>query len=256
MSKTAQGLIDFAKSKIGTPYIYGAKGEVVTLDRIRELRRTYGSNCVWYSDDNKAGQTCVDCSGLISWYTGKMRGSYQYKETAVEVIPISQRTNNNIGWAVWMKGHIGIYLGDDKYIAADGSAYGVRIANLSQNRFTHLLKLCDIDYGNGVTVTGVTTPQPSGGHYNVPVNFTYAVRVEGGTIYPFVRNLQDFAGVQGRKITDIAIKCDVGSVSYRVHVLGRGWLPFVSGCNWNDGNNGYAGNGRVIDAVQVIYHHQ
>jgi hypothetical protein len=178
MSKTAQGLIDFAKSKIGTPYIYGAKGEVVTLDRIRELRRTYGSNCVWYSDDNKAGQTCVDCSGLISWYTGKMRGSYQYKETAVEVIPISQRTNNNIGWAVWMNGHIGIYLGDDKYIAADGSAYGVRIANLSQNRFTHLLKLCDIDYGNGVTVTGVTTPQPSGGHYNVPVNFTYAVRVE------------------------------------------------------------------------------
>lgn len=254
MSKTAQGLIDFAKSKIGTPYIYGAKGEVVTLDRIRELRRTYGSNCVWHSDDNKAGKVCVDCSGLISWYTGKMRGSYQYKETAVEVIPISQRTNNNIGWAVWMKGHIGIYLGNDKYIAADGSAYGVRIANLSQNRFTHLLKLCDIDYGNGVKVTEVTTPQPSGGHYNVPVNFIYAVRVEGGTIYPFVRNLQDFAGVQGRKITDIAIKCDVGSVSYRVHVLGGKWLPYVSDCNWNDSNNGYAGVGKVIDAIEVIYH--
>ena len=106
----------------------------------------------------------------------------------------------------------------------------------------------------GTKQTEVQKPQASGGHYNVPVNFTYAVRVEGGTIYPFVRNLQDFAGVQGRKITDIAIKCDVGSVSYRVHVLGRGWLPFVSGCNWNDGNNGYAGIGRVIDAVQVIYH--
>lgn len=254
MSKTAQGLIDFAKSKIGTPYIYGAKGEVVTLDRIRELRRTYGSNCVWYSDDNKAGKVCVDCSGLISWYTGIVRGSGQYKSTAVEVIPISQRTNKHIGWAVWMNGHIGIYLGNDTYIAADGSAHGVRIANLSQNRFTHLLKLCDIDYGEGVKQSVTEKPQASGGHYNVPVNFTYAVRVESGTIYPFVRNLQDFAGVQGRKITDIAIKCDVGSVSYRVHVLGKGWLPFVSGCNWSDGNNGYAGNGRVIDAVQVIYH--
>lgn len=254
MSKTAQGLIEFAKSKVGTPYVYGAKGTVVTLEQIRELRRMYGSNCVWYSDDNKAGQVCVDCSGLISWYTGIIRGSGQYKSTAVEVIPISQRTNNHIGWAVWMNGHIGIYLGDDTYIAADGSAYGVRIANLSQNRFTHLLKLCDIDYGNGAVQTETQTPQSSGGHYNVPVNFTYAVRVEGGTIYPFVRNLQDFAGVQGRKITDIAIKCDVGSVSYRVHVLGRGWLPFVSGCNWNDGNNGYAGIGKVIDAVQVIYH--
>lgn len=254
MSKTAQGLIEFAKSKIGTAYVYGAKGTVLSLEQIRQLRRTYGSNCVWYSDDNKAGKVCVDCSGLISWYTGIVRGSVQYKSTAVEVIPISQRTNNHIGWAVWMNGHIGIYLGNDTYIAADGSAHGVRIANLSQNRFTHLLKLCDIDYGNGVEQPITEKPQASGGHYNVPVNFTYAVRVEGGTIYPFVRNLQDFAGVQGRKITDIAIKCDVGSVSYRVHVLGKGWLPFVSGCNWSDGNNGYAGNGRVIDVVQVIYH--
>lgn len=254
MSKTAQGLIEFAKSKIGTPYVYGAKGTVMSLEQIRELRRMYGSNCVWYSDDNKAGKVCVDCSGLISWYTGIVRGSGQYKETAEEVVPISQRTNDYIGWAVWMKGHIGVYLGNDTYIAADGSAYGVRIAKLTQNRFTHLLKLCDIDYGDGIKQTEVQKPQASGGHYNVPVNFTYAVRVEGGTIYPFVRNLQDFAGVQGRKITDIAIKCDVGSVSYRVHILGRGWLPFVSGCNWNDGNNGYAGIGRVIDAVQVIYH--
>lgn len=254
MSKTAQGLIEFAKSKIGTPYVYGAKGTVMSLEQIRELRRMYGSNCVWYSDDNKAGKVCVDCSGLISWYTGIVRGSGQYKSTAVEVVPISQRTNNHIGWAVWMNGHIGVYLGNDTYIASDGSAYGVRIAKLSQNRFTHLLKLCDIDYGDGTKQTVTEKPQASGGHYNVPVNFTYAVRVEGGTIYPFVRNLQDFAGVQGRKITDIAIKCDVGSVSYRVHVLGRGWLPFVSGCNWNDGNNGYAGIGRVIDAVQVIYH--
>lgn len=254
MSKTAQGLIEFAKSKIGTPYVYGAKGTVMSLEQIRELRRMYGSNCVWYSDDYKAGKVCVDCSGLISWYTGILRGSGQYKETAQEVVPISQRTNDHIGWAVWMNGHIGVYLGNDTYIAADGSAYGVRIAKLTQNRFTQLLKLCDIDYGDGIKQSEVQKPQASGGHYNVPVNFTYAVRVEGGTIYPFVRNLQDFAGVQGRKITDIAIKCDVGSVSYRVHVLGRGWLPYVSGCNWNDSNNGYAGIGRVIDAVKVIYH--
>ena len=177
MSKTAQGLIEFAKSKVGTPYVYGAKGTVMSLEQIRELRRMYGSNCVWYSDDNKAGKVCVDCSGLISWYTGIVRGSGQYKSTAVEVIPISHRTNNHIGWAVWMNGHIGVYLGNDTYIAADGSAYGVRIAKLSQNRFTHLLKLCDIDYGEGTKHPEAQKPQESGGHYNVPVNFTYAVRV-------------------------------------------------------------------------------
>lgn len=253
MSKTSSGLVEFAQSKIGTPYIYGAKGTVMSLADIQKLRRIYGQNCVWLSDDKKAGRVCVDCSGLISWYTGIVRGSSQYKQTAIDVIPISQRTNAHIGWAVWMNGHIGIYLGNDTYIAADGSAHGVRIANLNQNRFTHLLKLCDIDYGNGIIATPVEKLKASGGHYNTEhVVFTYAVKA-GGKIYPFVTNLSDYAGVRGRAITDVAIKCNIGSVRYRVHVIGRGWLPYVSGCDWRDAINGYAGYGAPIDLIEVIY---
>lgn len=182
MSKTAAGLIAFAKSKIGTPYVYGAKGTVMSLAKIQALRKMYGSNCVWKSDDKKAGRVCVDCSGLISWYTGIVRGSGQYKSTAVEVIQISKRSDAHIGWAVWMNGHIGIYLGNDQYIAADGSAYGVRIANLSQNGFTHLLKLCDIDYGQGTASGPKETAKPSGGHYNAAVVFTYCVKAGGKNV--------------------------------------------------------------------------
>lgn len=252
MSKTAAGLIAFAKSKIGTPYVYGAKGAVMSLAKIQALRKVYGSNCVWKSDDKKAGKVCVDCSGLISWYTGIVRGSGQYKSTAVEVIPISKRSDVHIGWAVWMNGHIGIYLGNDQYIAADGSAYGVRIANLSQNGFTHLLKLCDIDYGQGTTSAPKESAKPSGGHYNAAVVFTYCVKADGKT-YPSVKNLADYAGVRGKAITDVAIMCNVGKVEYRVHVLGGKWLPYVSGFNWADPVNGYAGNGKPIDAIEVIY---
>lgn len=252
MSKTAAGLIAFAKSKIGTPYVYGAKGTVMSLAKIQALRKMYGSNCVWESDDKKAGRACVDCSGLISWYTGIVRGSGQYKSTAVEVIPISKRSDAHIGWAVWMNGHIGIYLGNDQYIAADGSAYGVRIANLSQNGFTHLLKLCDIDYGQGTASGPKETAKPSGGHYNAAVVFTYCVKADGKT-YPSVKNLADYAGVRGKAITDVAIMCNVGKVKYRVHVLGGKWLPYVTGFNWADPVNGYAGNGKPIDAIEVIY---
>ena len=252
MSKTAAGLIAFAKSKIGTPYVYGAKGAVMSLAKIQALRKMYGSNCVWKSDDKKAGRVCVDCSGLISWYTGIVRGSGQYKSTAVEVIPISKRSDVHIGWAVWMNGHIGIYLGNDQYIAADGSAYGVRIANLSQNGFTHLLKLCDIDQGQGTTSAPKESAKPSGGHYNAAVVFTYCVKADGKT-YPSVKNLADYAGVRGKAITDVAIMCNVGKVEYRVHVLGGKWLPYVSGFNWADPVNGYAGNGKPIDAIEVIY---
>ena len=252
MSKTSQGLIEFCKSKVGTPYVYGAKGEFMTEEKINALRNRYGSNAVWWSDSEKAGKVCVDCSGLISWYTGIIRGSYQYKDTAKEIVSISHRTNEHIGWAVWMKGHIGIYLGNDMYVAADGSKYGVRIANLSQNKFTHLLKLCDIDYGDGSVSTETPTPQHTGGYYNAQIHFKYRARVAGKWL-PEVVNLEDYAGIKGRPITDIAISVDVGSLWYQVHIKNGCWLEPVRGYDINDYENGYAGNGNVIDAIRVYY---
>lgn len=84
--------------------------------------------------------------------------------------------------------------------------------------------------------------------------FTYSVRLEDGRVLPPVNNLEDFAGLRGHKITDIAIKVNNGSLWYQVHVLGdKKWLPPVSGYDWNDHNNGYAGNGRPIDAIRVYY---
>lgn len=252
MSKTVQGLIEFCKNKVGTSYVYGAKGELMTAQKISALRNQYGANAVWWSDSEKAGKVCVDCSGLISWYTGIVRGSYQYKDTAKEILPISLRTNKYIGWAVWMKGHIGIYLGNDTYVAADGSKYGVRIANLSQNKFTHLLKLCDIDYGESNLSVEIAAPQHTGGYYNAQIHFKYRARVAGKWL-PEVVNLEDYAGIKGKPITDIAIGVDVGSLWYQVHIKNGSWLEPIRGYNINDYENGYAGNGNVIDAIRVYY---
>lgn len=88
---------------------------------------------------------------------------------------------------------------------------------------------------------------------NQKLVFTYAVKA-GGRILPEVQNLNDWAGLgDGTPITDIAIKCNFGTVKYRVHVKGGNWLPWVTGYNWSDHNNGYAGNGRAIDAIEVYY---
>ena len=91
------------------------------------------------------------------------------------------------------------------------------------------------------------TPTPTG------LEFTYAVRTTKGDILPEVTNTQDYAGIRGYAITDIAIKVNRGSIRYRVHVKGGDWLGFVTGYNWNDYNNGYAGNHKPIDLVQIIY---
>lgn len=142
---TGQELVAFAKSKLGVPYVYGMKGEVMTLAKYNQLKSMYG-DLVWNSDKNKVGKVCCDCSGLISWATGIIRNSQGYHDTALEVQPISTISEAPIGAAVWQKGHIGIYIGNGEYIAEDGSAYGCRRNKLSKAGFTHWLRLKDIDY--------------------------------------------------------------------------------------------------------------
>lgn len=255
MSCTVDQLMDKCKQALKEQwqYVYGAKGTVLSKAQIDALRNLYGSNCVWWSDSNKAGHKCCDCSGLITTATGVMRGSAQYKSTALECYPISQHKSNMRGWAVWMKGHIGVYDGNGGYYAMDGSARNMVHYPLSKNKFTHIIKLCDVDYGNGVSTNKAPSAIASGGSYNTIVNFMYSVRIEDGRILPEVTNLNDYAGIRGKRIMDIAIRCDKGSLWYQVHILGGDWLPKVSGCDWMEPENGFAGDNKVIDAVRVYY---
>ena len=147
---TGAELVAFARSKIGTPYVYGMKGAVMTLANYNYLKRQYGK-MVWDSDVKKVGQVCVDCSGLISWACGVVLGSAQWFERANVKRPVSTIKDAPLGALVWQKGHIGIYSGvkngTPRYIAADGSAYGVREASVSGSGFTHWLVEDVFEYG-------------------------------------------------------------------------------------------------------------
>ena len=81
----------------------------------------------------------------------------------------------------------------------------------------------------------------------------YRVRA-GGKWLKEVDDLSSYAGVQGKAITDIAVRVSAGKVRYRVHVKGGGWLPYVTGCDINDSENGYAGDLKPIDAVEIYYY--
>ena len=86
---------------------------------------------------------------------------------------------------------------------------------------------------------------------NVTPHITYAVKTAKG-IQPDVSD----GAVAGNNDPIIGIKISVssGSVSYRVHLKGKGWLDKVTGANWNDFNNGYAGDDRTpIDGLQIYY---
>lgn len=94
----------------------------------------------------------------------------------------------------------------------------------------------------------------TGGNTPVPTekpSVTYCVRTKKRWL-PEVQNLNDYAGIEGSAVTDVAIKVSSGSVKYRVHTKGGSWLPYVTGYSTTDTSK-YAGNGTEIDAVEVYY---
>ena len=84
-------------------------------------------------------------------------------------------------------------------------------------------------------------------------NVYYKVHYKGGKWLPEVRNREDYAGLYNKPIDGFMIKSDTKQLTYRVHLRrSNKWLPWVTGYNQNDSNNGYAGIlGQEIDAIQI-----
>lgn len=155
MSKiTGKGLVEFAKTKLGVNYVYGAKGEILTSAKLDRLYKQYGSTGFpsdYYQRSKKfIGTWCVDCSGLISWYTGKVLGSSQLYSQAIKKEKISTLDNAPIGAILWQSGHVGVYIGKENgkhyCIEAKGTLYGTVKSEVNKCKFTHWLIMDFIDY--------------------------------------------------------------------------------------------------------------
>lgn len=139
-----------------------------------------------------------------------------------------------------VEGNSSEMVSDRKYLLSDNSISGYGHPNYSDS------------FKSTLTSTSATKPlAPKQSTVTFPF-VTYKVRTSGRWL-PEVKNLEDYAGINGEPITDIAIKVSNGSIKYRVHILGGGWLPYVTGYDISDYDNGYAGNGQIIDAVEVYY---
>lgn len=150
---TGKGLAKFAKSKKGTPYIFGCKGAdgKATQARVNMLARMYPSvftSTYLYKIKRKGliGKVCTDCSGLVSWYTGRLMGTSQMYSTAYARLPISQWKKFAVGTVLYKEGHVGVYLGDGLVAEAKGIDYGTIISRIQDTRWTHGLTFSYIDY--------------------------------------------------------------------------------------------------------------
>lgn len=85
-------------------------------------------------------------------------------------------------------------------------------------------------------------------------DITYQVHYKNGKWLGEIKNREDYAGIYNKPIDAIRMKTNTGkTIHYRVHLRRQNkWLPYVTGYNTSDSDNGYAGIlGQEIDAIQI-----
>ena len=132
--------------------------------------------------------------------------------------------------------HMGILIGDGKTISA--SQDSIRQGDISE------------EYGLGKNTIYIFTYDKG-----IPI-FIYSVKTKNNGIQSeVVSSSWGAAGIEGDPIIGIAIRVDRCRVNYKVHIKGGKWLPLVENkYDWSN-SNGYAGNGKEIDLVEVNFIH-
>lgn len=164
-TKNAHDLVEWAKQAYAKKwgYVYGTYGQVLN-DSALAAKVTQYPDEVGEKEDfirrHWLGGRTADCIGLIKGYawfncdTGQIEyrsngvrdtGSDPMLDMATEKGTIDTMPDIP-GIAVWMDGHIGIYVGDGQTIHAANTELGVIMTPLAQSGWTHWLKIPYITY--------------------------------------------------------------------------------------------------------------
>lgn len=159
--KTAAGLVAYCEAQLGKPYWYGTFGQVSTTNLLDSKMNQYPK---YYTASNFVDQLGVkvhDCIGLIKGYMWSKSvddehpayasngfkdwsadGYYRHakEKGAMSSFP------NVVGVAVFMKGHVGVYVGNGEVIEARGHAYGVVKTKLNRRNWTSWAFIDEIYY--------------------------------------------------------------------------------------------------------------
>lgn len=162
---TGNGLSEYARVHLGTPYFYGAKISegVLTEKKMSTMHRMYPkvvttSYMAKARRKGQVGKVNVDCSGLIAGYRQLNIGSYQLYQTAYTRMPIAKINDFAVGTVLWKSGHVGVYIGKvngvPMCIEAKGINYGTVLTKVSSTKWVYGLTFKDMTYSYETKVPG------------------------------------------------------------------------------------------------------
>lgn len=173
---SGRGLVDYALSMKGTPYFYGAKvpNGPLTEEYMLRMHNMYQSKVTTgymlkARQKGNVGKVNVDCSGLISAYTGKVLGSSQLYSQAHKRLSIKDHAEFADGVVLWRNGHVGVYfkdeLGHEKVVEARGIDFGTIVSEFIESKWSYGLTFTWIDYSYQKDVSDhATSKQPNPYH--------------------------------------------------------------------------------------------
>ena len=168
--KTTKNNLDLVKwcenaYKNGWGYVYGGYGQICTEQYLNQQASLFPGNNEAGGEMRTVGKKwlgkrVVDCIGLIksyAWYnadSGQITvGLNGFTDCGANTIWNNVKEGGTIstmpdipGLAVWMDGHIGVYVGNGEVIEAQGTAYGVVKTQLKNRGWTKWMKIPNIKY--------------------------------------------------------------------------------------------------------------
>lgn len=160
--KNNKGLVAYCFAQLGRPYWYGTFGQKATANLEAMKRRQYPKYYKATDYPQQYGQKVHDCIGLIKGYFWTKShnddrplylsngfpdlsadGFYRHckrKSKDMKAMP------DIPGIAVFMSGHVGVYVGDGFVIEARGHAYGVVRTHLTERKWTKWAYIEELQY--------------------------------------------------------------------------------------------------------------
>lgn len=159
--KNNRGLVEYCLSQLGRPYWYGTFGQQATKSLHENRKRTYPRYYTANDYEQQYGQKVHDCIGLIKgyfWTDNADSTNYHYRQIFPDVsadmqFNRSKRKGTSMstmpdvpGVLVFMKGHVGVYIGDGLVVEARGHAYGVVKTLLKDRKWNKWAFIDELQY--------------------------------------------------------------------------------------------------------------